>query len=280
MNREPYAIYAEQLSWHHQGNHILSDISFSLEQGKILGVIGPNGAGKSSLLRCLYRYITPTFGSIEILGQSMKSWSANHFAKQVAVVLQDTPHHFDMTVTQLVALGLTPHKSVFSLMNKQEQLQIVEALAKVGLTEFAHHPYEQLSGGEKQRALIARALVQLSTVQQSQLLILDEPTNHLDIRYQVQILALLRSLGITVVVSIHDLNLASAMCDQLLLLNQGEVVAQGSPIEVLTETQIKQVFGVDCRVSLQLVEGLLLERPQITYLYNQQVINGEVNDHG
>ncbi|GIU45478.1 ABC cobalamin uptake system ATPase BtuD [Shewanella colwelliana] len=255
---QPLALSIKGLSWHSGERAILADISASLEKGKMLGVIGPNGAGKSTLLRCLYRYLVPTCGDITLLGQDINTFSAKTFAQQVAVVLQDTPHYFDMTAQQLVGLGLTPHKGAFSLTSAQDKQDIANALATVGLTERASQPYEQLSGGEKQRALIARAIVQ-----KPDLLILDEPTNHLDIRYQIQILELLRSLDITVIISIHDLNLASALCDQLLLLDKGQSVIQGTPAQVLNEQQIGSVFGVCCQVTSHPQHG----NPQINYFY-------------
>ena len=258
MIKDITALSAQGICWHSGERQILSDVSVQLSQGKMLGIIGPNGAGKSTLLRCLYRYLTPSRGDICLFGHPASELSAKEFARQVAVVLQDTPHHFDMTTAQLVTLGLTPHKGAFSFTSEQDKVLVRHALATVGLNELANQSYEQLSGGEKQRALIARAIVQ-----KPKLLILDEPTNHLDIRYQIQILELLRSLDITVVISIHDLNLASALCDQLLLLNRGRAVIQGAPAEVLTEQQIGEVFGVCCQVLPHPQHG----NPQINYFY-------------
>ncbi|WP_275659376.1 ABC transporter ATP-binding protein [Shewanella insulae] len=252
------ALSVRELSWRCGERAILSEVKLDLPEGKMLGIIGPNGAGKSSLLRCLYRFLTPSSGEIQLFGQPIASLSARAFAREVAVVLQDTPQHFDMTTAQLVALGLTPHKAAFSMSTKADRLAVSQALETVGLKDRAGQTYASLSGGEKQRALIARAIVQ-----QPKLLILDEPTNHLDIRYQIQILELLKALGVTVVISIHDLNLASALCDQLLLLDQGKAVAQGSPKQVLSEAQIARVFGVCCQVSPHPQHG----NPQINYFY-------------
>lgn len=251
-------LQVEDLSWRVEGGDILSDIHFSVSKGEMLGIIGPNGAGKSSLLRCLYRYIKPNVGSMTLFGDDISVFSAKEFAKQVAVVLQDTPHHFDLTTAQLVAIGLTPHKGTFDITSANDRERVTDALAKVGLSHKPKQAYEHLSGGEKQRALIARAIVQ-----QPKLLILDEPTNHLDIRYQIQILELLRSLNISVITSIHDLNLASALCDQLLLLDGGICVAHGTPIDVLTEQKIADVFGVCCTIESHPQHG----NPQISYFY-------------
>ncbi|WP_434929120.1 ABC transporter ATP-binding protein [Shewanella sp. HL-SH2] len=252
------ALVVNQLSWRHDDTQILADISFSLTANKMLGIIGPNGAGKSSLLRCLYRYITPSRGTISLFGQDISQFHGKAFATQVAVVQQDTPQFFDMNTSQLIAMGLTPHKGMFDGYTAEDNQLINDAINKVGLTDKAFLQYGQLSGGEKQRALIARAIVQ-----RPQLLILDEPTNHLDIRYQIQILELVKSLGITVIASIHDLNLASAMCDHLLLLNKGLLVAQGCPTEVLTEAQIGDVFEVCCEVKKHPQHT----KPLINYFY-------------
>lgn len=255
------ALKVSDLSWVIEGKTILADISFALQTGQMLGLIGPNGAGKSSLLRCIYRFVRPTHGNISLFNQNIEQLSPKAFACKVAVVQQDTPHYFDMTTEQLVAMGLTPHKGMFDTNSSDDRQKIVKALEKVGLSQKLHQQYERLSGGEKQRALIARAIVQ-----QPQLLILDEPTNHLDVRYQIQILELVRSLGISVLASIHDLNLASALCDRLLLLDKGSVRAMGTPTEVLTEARIADVFGVCAQVSSHPQHG----NPLISYFYGYQ----------
>ncbi|MBR9728490.1 ABC transporter ATP-binding protein [Shewanella intestini] len=252
------AISVSHLDWEIAQQAILSDVSFQLPRGAMLGVIGPNGAGKSSLLRCLYRYIIPTRGDVTLLEQPLHLYSAQGLALKVAVVQQDTPANIELTAIELVAMGLTPHKGLLSRQTAADNHILEDALIKVGLIDKAHQRFNALSGGEKQRVLIARAIVQ-----QPQILVLDEPTNHLDIRYQIQILELVKTLGITVVASIHDLNLASAMCDQLILLNQGRLVAQGTPSQVLTVKQISHVFGVCCEISQHPQHG----NPLITYYY-------------
>ncbi|WP_153914405.1 ABC transporter ATP-binding protein [Shewanella sp. TC10] len=264
------ALNVEQLSWSVDENQILSRVSFALSQGEMLGLIGPNGAGKSSLLRCLYRYITPDQGQIKLFGQNMSGLSQKRLATKVAVVQQETPHYFEMTTEQIASMGLTPHKGLFETDSLADKQHVAEALDKVGLLHKARQQYEQLSGGEKQRALISRAIVQ-----KPQLLILDEPTNHLDIRYQIQILELVRQLGISVIASIHDLNLASAVCDRLLLLDEGKCIAQGLPDEVLTEAIIGDVFDVCCQISKHPQHG----KPLITYFYGYQTGQPHGGEH-
>ncbi|MCL1141986.1 ABC transporter ATP-binding protein [Shewanella gaetbuli] len=264
---QPLALSVSQLSWTHDDCAILKNIQFDLPAKQMLGVIGPNGAGKSSLLRCLYRFILPSSGHISLFGQNIAQYSARQLATKIAVVQQDTPQFFEMNTRQLVAMGLTPHKGLLDSTTSKDNQLIDDAILQVGLATKAELQYSQLSGGEKQRALIARAIVQ-----QPQLLILDEPTNHLDIHYQIQILQLVKSLGITVIASIHDLNLASAMCDNLVLLNQGELIANGSPSEVLTEDQISTVFKVCCEIEPHRQHG----NPLISYFYHDanQIIVG------
>ncbi|QSX34402.1 ABC transporter ATP-binding protein [Shewanella avicenniae] len=265
------ALRAENLSWSADGKKILQDVSFALEPGKMLGLIGPNGAGKSSLLRCLYRYHQPQAGRILLNNKEINSISRKSFAQTVAVVLQDTPTEMNSTVEQIVATGLTPYKGLFQWDGKEDNNAIQAALCQVGLADKAYASFSHLSGGEKQRALIARAIVQRPS-----LFILDEPTNHLDIRYQIQILELVRSLGITVIASIHDLNLASALCDELLLLADGRCVAHGDAAGVLTEERISQVFGVCCKVTPHPQIG----KPLIHYYYGYQKEGGYRNEAG
>jgi iron complex transport system ATP-binding protein len=248
------------LSWQIGDKRILDDVSFSLTPSTMLGLIGPNGAGKSSLLRCLYRFIKANEGRIELFGRELSQYSSRELAKMIAVVQQEGQGSGElaMSTMQLVSLGLTPHKGVFDGLTSEDKQRVNQALVKVGLEAQAQQAFSKLSGGEKQRALIARAIVQ-----QPKLLILDEPTNHLDIRYQIQILELVKSLGISVIASIHDLNLASALCDKLLLIDQGRLIAHGKPFEVLTPLRISEVFGVCCDIRPHPQHG----QPLISYFY-------------
>ncbi len=150
---------AEHLSWCTASNVILDDISFTVNKGSFTGILGPNGAGKSSLLRCLYRYIQPDKGKVHFAGQDVWQLNANDYAKQVAVVLQETPSHFNLTVHDVVALGLIPHKGIFARANKSDDEKIMQAIAQVGLVHKDQQNFEHLSGGEKQRASIASAIV-------------------------------------------------------------------------------------------------------------------------
>nr|WP_246058333.1 ABC transporter ATP-binding protein [Litorilituus lipolyticus] len=237
---------------------ILDDINLAVNHQSFTGILGPNGAGKSSLLRCLYRFVKPEQGVVRFDNQDIWQLHANDYAKHVAVVLQEAPSHFNLTVYDVVALGLIPHKGLFSTANKSDEEKIAQAITQVGLTHKVQQSFEHLSGGEKQRALIARAIVQ-----SPKLLLMDEPTSHLDVRYQIQIMELVKSLGITVIASFHDLNLASAMCDNLMVLNQGKLVVQGTPQEVITAKMLSDVFGVCAHVEQHPQHNV----PHISYYY-------------
>ncbi|WP_440874551.1 ABC transporter ATP-binding protein [Thalassotalea sp. PLHSN55] len=252
-------ISVEQLSWQTEGKLILDKINFSVAQGSFTGLLGPNGAGKSSLLRCLYRFVKPDAGQVILQQQDIWQISANDFAQQVAVVLQESPSHFNLTVFDVVALGLIPHKGIFTRAQSADNDKISQAIAQVGLADKTKQSFEHLSGGEKQRALIARAIVQMPSV-----LIMDEPTSHLDVRYQIQVMELAKSLGITIIASFHDLNLASAMCDNLLVINQGKLVSQGSPKKVINAQMLSDVFGVCAQVNMHPQHNV----PHITYFYD------------
>ncbi|QOL27201.1 ABC transporter ATP-binding protein [Thalassotalea sp. LPB0316] len=249
----------QHLSFAYQQKNILRDISFAIEPGQFVGLIGGNGAGKSTLLRCLYRYLTPCAGVISFQQQPIDSICTKAFAQDVAVVVQETPNEFNLTVFDVVALGVVPYLSAFSRTSKAQHQQIAQAIEQVGLTDKTNQGFESLSGGEKQRALIAKAIVQ-----QPKLLIMDEPTSHLDIKYQIDIMRLAKSLDMTVLASFHDLNLAAAISDKLLLLHQGQLVAQGEPNKVITKANIARFFDAQAHVELN-----ANARPLVTYDYGE-----------
>ena len=230
-------------------NAILRDISFTVECGSLVGIVGPNGAGKSSLLRAIYchRYDQPASlsGQVMIAGQPVHQMSRRERACKIAVVLQESALPFEVSVREVLATGLTPRKPLLSFTSKDDTRLIEATAADLDLTRFIDRDFGSLSGGEKQRVLIARALVQ-----QPQILLLDEPTNHLDIQHQLETLSLVRSLGVTVLLTIHDLNMAAAYCDQLLVLNKGQLVANGEPAQVLNSELIQDVFQVAADVAV------------------------------
>lgn len=221
---------------------VLQETSFALAAGRILGVVGPNGAGKSTLLRVLYRVNRPLRGVVRIGGDDLWAMAPRQAARRVAAVLQEQPTDFGLTVREIVALGRLPHREGLAAACARDAAVIAAALATMDLTAFAMRSFGTLSGGERQRVMVARALAQ-----EPQVLVLDEPTNHMDIRHQLDLLALLRHLDLTIVTSLHDLNLAAEICDDILLMTAGTMTAFGPPAEVLCEAHVSRAFGVIAR---------------------------------
>ncbi len=234
---------AKQLCWQVGHTKILKELTFSIQQNQFIGVIGPNGAGKSSLLRCLFGKNQISSGSLTFNQKEVSSYSRKSLAQEIAVVLQEPPTHFDMCVFELVSMGLIPRQSLLSFSTQQDRESVQQAIADVGLLEKTQMPFNTLSGGEKQRVMLARAIVQKTKV-----LILDEPTNHLDIQHQIEVLHLVKAMNITVLLSIHDLNMAAAFCDQIILMDKGEIIQQGDCQTVLNTKNLKQVFKINANI--------------------------------
>ncbi|MFH8724026.1 ABC transporter ATP-binding protein [Streptomyces termitum] len=211
--------------------------------GETVGLIGPNGSGKTTLLRCVYGTLPATSGRILLDGTDLARLAPRDRARRVATVPQDPDPDPDLTVRELVALGRSPHKRFWEGDTAEDLARADAALDRVGLGGLADRLCPTLSGGERRRALVARALVQ-----GPELLVLDEPTNHLDIRHQLDVLALVRTLGTTSLLALHDLNLAAAFCDRIYVLEAGRVVTGGTPAEVLTPALISAVYGVEAEV--------------------------------
>nr|WP_196790750.1 ABC transporter ATP-binding protein [Motilibacter aurantiacus] len=227
--------------------------------GQVLGLIGPNGSGKTTLLRTLYASLKPSQGTVLLDGTDLRKVPTREAATKLAVVVQEHGGDMPLLVSEMVMLGRAPHLSTFQRASGRDTAIVADALHRVGVTHLADRPFVGLSGGEKQRVLLARALAQ-----QAEHLLLDEPTNHLDIRYQHEILDLVRSLGITAVVVLHDLNLAARYCHELVLLKKGRVVAAGTPDEVLVPSVLEPVYEVEVRRLDVDGELHLLFRPQHT----------------
>ncbi len=236
---------ADNLSWRPSAKSplILHPTSFVLECGRILGVVGPNGAGKSTLLRSLYRYQAPTSGTITVDNKDIWAMPAKAAARLVAAVLQEQPNDFALTVRDIVALGRLPHRHSVSASGRSCAQVIKDVLIQADLADFADRPIGTLSGGERQRVMMARALAQ-----EPRLLVLDEPTNHLDIQHQLELLQLVKDMDVTVVVSLHDLNMAAAFCDDVLVMEHGQTIAFGPPNEVLTESLVSGAFRVKAQL--------------------------------
>lgn len=225
------------------GSHILHDITMSTEGSRFIGVIGPNGSGKSTLLKCVYRVLSPSSGEIKLDGRPMRSIHVRESAKLIAVVSQHNYYNFEFSVEEVVLMGRAPYKRALERDNAEDYRIVRESLAQVGMSDFAHRAFSTLSGGEQQRVILARALAQ-----QTPCLILDEPTNHLDIKYQLQLMDIVKSLDRTVISAVHDLNVAAMYCDRLYVMKHGSIVAEGTPDEILTVELIRDVYEVEAEV--------------------------------
>lgn len=224
-------------------NEIIKRVSIDVNSGDFVGILGPNGSGKSTLLRAIYRIQKFSSGAIFLNDLEIEKYKSKQLAKQMAVVGQFNNISFDLTVEEIVMMGRTPHLEVFERESQTDMDIVYDSLQKVGMLKFKNRKYDSLSGGEKQRIVLARALTQKPS-----LLILDEPTNHLDITYQLQILGIIKDLGINVLAALHDLSLASSYCDKVYILNEGEVDSVGAPTEVITREMIRRIYNVDCEI--------------------------------
>ena len=255
------------------GNEILKGIDAAIKEKEFVGIIGPNGSGKSTLLKCIYRVLKPDTGVIMLDGKPLNEYKVKDSAKALAVVSQHNYYNFEFSVQEIVMMGRAPHKKTMERDNAEDYKIVEECLEKVGMLPYRHRVFSSLSGGEQQRIILARALAQ-----KTDCLILDEPTNHLDImskeileealrnytgtvlyvshdryfinrtEYQLQLLDIVKSLGVTVIGALHDLNIAAAYCDRIYAMKNGRLVACGTPEEVITEDFIHMLYEVDATV--------------------------------
>ncbi len=224
---------------------ILQQIDFSLEQGEWLTLLGANGSGKSTLLKLLSRILPPQNGQILLDGIAIQTQSAREVAQKLAILPQQPTLPQGLTVRQLVSLGRTPHQDWWQWeLTQIDRIAVDAAMTQTQILPFAERPVEQLSGGERQRAFLALALAQ-----NPQVLLLDEPTTFLDIRYQLELLELLKQLNqqqnLALITVLHDINLAARYSDRLALLKSGKLQAIGTPKQVLTSENLALVFGVN-----------------------------------
>lgn len=220
---------------------VLQEINLSLKSGELIGIIGPNGSGKTTLLRAITRVLKPMRGVVLFEGRNIRQMGFKELAKKVAVVSQGSEAK-GMTVEEFVLLGRIPYYQRFQFLETKRDMEIAErCMSLTGTCRFKDRLMEEISGGERQLALIARALTQ-----EPELLLLDEPTTHLDITHQVGILDLIKKLnrefGLTVIMVLHDLNLAGEYCDRLVLINAGRIHKDGRPEEVLNYQTIEEVY--------------------------------------
>jgi len=254
-------LHLDSVSFRYPGGPpVLSDVSLGVEHGAIVGLLGPNGSGKTTLLRTLAGMLTPAAGRVLLEGQPINRLSRREIARRIAMVPQETHSTFDYTVLDIVLMGRYPHLGPFELEGLDDLAVARDALAATGTADLERRPFATLSGGEKQRVVIASALAQSSAA-----LLLDEPTASLDLGYQFEIAALLRRLnatrGTTMVVCTHDLNLAAALCSSVVFLRKGRILAQGPTENTLTPALIRDVYGVDADVQFHPAAGHLMVVP-------------------
>jgi len=239
---------------------VLERVSFDVRERTIVGLLGPNGSGKTTLLRLMSGTLSALEGRVTIDGADAAKLPRRDLARQIALVPQDTQTTFDFTVLDMVLMGRYPHLGTFELEDARDLAIARDALAAVGTAALQSRQFGTLSGGEKQRVVIAAALAQAANA-----LLLDEPTASLDLRYQLEIGALLtrlnRERGTTMVLSTHDLNLAAALCSELVLLRDGRVVATGPVGEVLTPANIRAVYDVEADIEFHRRAGRMMVVP-------------------
>ncbi|MFF3276252.1 ABC transporter ATP-binding protein [Streptomyces chrestomyceticus] len=221
------------------GARLVHDITLRADSGRVVGLVGPNGSGKSTLLRCAYRALRPAAGTVRLDGTDLHAMGVREGARHLAALPQESATEFGFTAAEVVAMGRLPHQRGSGRPSAADLRVCEDALDRTGAAHLAARAFLSLSGGEKQRVLIARALAQ-----EPRVLVLDEPTNHLDIAQQLELLALVRDSGLTVLTALHDLNLAAVHCDELYVISGGRIVASGAPHDVLGPELLAEVFGV------------------------------------
>lgn len=224
--------------------HVLNGVDLVVSAGQVTGIVGPNGSGKSTLVRALARLGRPDSGTILLDEKDLYRQDGRAVARRLAFVEQDGHTDIDHSVLEVVRLGRLPHRPRFAGTTPADDVICHRALDAVDLVHLIDRRWNTLSGGERKRVQIARALAQEPDV-----LVLDEPLNHLDVRHQFDVLDLLRSRPWTVIVVLHDLDLAARACDQVVILDRGRVAAAGAPSDVLTPTLLADVFQVDGRIT-------------------------------
>lgn len=236
-------LLVKNLSFSVKGREIIKDISLSVAKGEFVGIIGPNGSGKSTLLKNIYRVLNPTAGKILLFDRDIAKLTLAQTAREMATVSQFHRINFDFSVRDMVMMGRIPYQNGMGKIATADKQIVDKAIQRVGLEKLINHKFLQLSGGEQQRVILARALAQ-----EPKFLLLDEPTNHLDIHYQLQLMEIVSSLKIGVLAVLHDLNLAAQYCNRIYVLQNGKLIAEGKPRELFTTKLIRDVYRVNCNI--------------------------------
>ena len=254
-------ISAQNISFHYTNKPVLEDVSFTIDQARLVAVIGPNGSGKTTLLKILNATLFPNDGRMLVEGRETHKWPRREIARTVAIVPQESPAIFPFFAEEIVLMGRFPYLRSLAFEDKKDYQIVDDVMARTDSLSFAHRRFNELSAGERQRVLIARALAQ-----EPKILLLDESTVFLDLKHQAQFLSLLRELNreqhLTVIFVTHDINLAAQNADQILLLYSGKKYAIGTPADVLTAKNIKEVYDVDVGIDQNPHSG----SPRVTLL--------------
>ena len=235
------------LSFSYDKNKILDNLNFKVQEQEIFGILGPNGSGKSTLLRLISNFLTPDSGEIKLDGKDITAYSSQELTTRLAVLVQQQQVGFDFTVREIVSMGRKPYLKRWQGLTDHDEKIIDRCLELTNTAQFSKRRVNSLSGGEQQRVFLAQTLAQ-----EPKVLLLDEPTSELDINYQLEIFNLIKDLkkqGLTIIVIMHNLNLAGQYCDRLALLNQQQIKNLGTPQEVITEENIKEVYG--CAIEVE-----------------------------
>jgi iron complex transport system ATP-binding protein len=261
----PDLLRAEGVSFRYHATPVLREVSVALPAAGFLGILGPNGSGKTTLLRTLSGTLRPMGGRVLLESTDLATIPRRTLARRMAVVPQETHLAFDYTVLEVVMMGRYPHLGTFEIEGPGDFAVAREALAATGTLALEDRPFDTLSGGEKQRVIVAAALAQITAAQGDGILLLDEPTVALDLAYQLELGRLLRELQarvpIAIAISTHDLNFAAGLCRTMVLLKEGRVLAAGPTDEVLTADHIRMLYDVDADVTRHAGTGRIVVVP-------------------
>lgn len=249
-----YTLTTRKLTLSYDKNSIVAGLDLAIPTGQMTALVGPNGCGKSTLLRGLARLLKPQSGTVYLDGKAIAQLSTKEVAKRIGILPQSPSAPEGLTVRELIAQGRYPHQTWLQQWSQEDEQMLKQAIAMTDLAPFAERPLDTLSGGQRQRAWIAMTLAQNTDI-----LLLDEPTTFLDLAHQIEVLDLLydlnRDRGRTIVMVLHDLNLACRYADNLIALRNGQVFAQGTATQVMTETMLREVFGLESQIVADPVAG-------------------------
>lgn len=264
-------IKSKNVSFKYGTNLVLNDISLNFKKGSLYGILGPNGSGKTTFLKILNGILKLKYGVVSINKKNIKNLSSREIARIIAFVHQSSPLNFSYSVREIIKMGRYSHIGRYSIESHEDREIIDEIIENFNLHEFANRNFNELSGGEQQKVIIARSIAQ-----QSKILLLDEPTNHLDINYQIEFMEMLRQYikeGKIVIIVLHDINLATQFCDKIVLLSEGRMKGFGNIEDIITKDNIKEVYNIEVAVRRNNVSNSVFITPLRTEILNSSPTN-------